>query len=189
MVLLDELKALKDEKIDLIRMALNKYSTPYRISGYDATTLNNLTNFISNNIIYKKRQDYSENELSSLLYKYSYKYFTQFVTPESTLELLEMMILYNKYMIFNIAENAMKNIFGISERFIYKATLINHSNNINQNSDKIYSISIPYVSGEYRQNFTRSFKVKSNQIVNGTIISINDTPSGFFIATDFELLV
>jgi hypothetical protein len=190
MVLFDELQATKDEKLDLIRMALNNYSSPYKVSGYDAATLNNLTNFISENIIYKKRKDYTENDLSSLLYKYTYRYFTQFVTPVSTLDLIEMMILYNKYLVFNIGENAMSNIFGLSERFEYRVQLVDSPENINHNSGKTFSFSIPYIANQYRSNYVNNFKLNPNQFnTAGKIMNINKTADGFIISTDFELRI
>jgi len=190
MVLFDELKASRNEKIDLIRMALSNYSSPYKVSGYDAVTLNNLTEFISNNIIYKKRKDYSENDLSNLMYKYAYRYFTQFVTPSATLDIIEMMILYNKYMTFNIGENAMSNVFGISEKFKYSVTLIDDPLNINQDSSRTYSFSVPYIANEYRDNLDITFRLNSNQFnIVGKIINIDKSPDGFILSTDFELQI
>ena len=189
MTLFDELQSSRNEKIDLIRLALSNYTSPYKVNGYDAVTLNNLTEFVSNNIIYKKRKDYTENDLSNVLYKYAYRYFTQFVTPTATVDLIEMMILYNKYMAFNIGENAMSNIFGISEKFKYNVSLVDDAvTNINQNSSMTFSFSIPYVANEYRSNLVTRFKLKDNQFsINGKIMNINTSTEGFIIYSDFEL--
>jgi len=185
----NDLQATKNQKIDLIRMALNNYTSPYKVEGYDASTINNLTEFISDNIIYKKRKDYTENDLSSLMYKYSYRYFTQFVTPTATLDTIEMMIMYNKYMIFNIADDSMSNIFGVTSNYEYEVSLIDNVLNVNQDSSQTYSITIPYVSGEYRNDYSINFKLKDNQINTiGKIINISNTADGFIINTAFELV-
>jgi hypothetical protein len=186
----DNLKATRNEKIDLIRMALSNYTSPYKVSGSDAVALNNLTEFISHNILFKKRQDYTENDLSNMMYKYAYRYFTQFVNPIATVDLIEMMILYNKYMVFNIGDNAIYNIFNISEKFTYTVTLIDTPNNINQDSSRTYSFSIPYVNNVYRENFVKSFRLKSNQFsVDGKILNLGLNGNTMVLNMDFELLI
>jgi hypothetical protein len=171
-------------------MALSNYTSPYKVSGSDAVALNNLTEFISHNILFKKRQDYTENDLSNMMYKYAYRYFTQFVNPIATVDLIEMMILYNKYMVFNIGDNAIYNIFNISEKFTYTVTLIDTPNNINQDSSRTYSFSIPYVNNVYRENFVKSFRLKSNQFsVDGKILNLGLNGNTMVLNMDFELLI
>jgi hypothetical protein len=190
MGLFDNLQVTRNEKIDLIRMAISNYTSPYKISGSDAVTLNNLTEFVSDNIIFKKRQDYTENDLSNMMYKYAYRYFTQFVNPVETVNLMEMMIMYNKYMVFNIGENSLLNVFNISEKFTYRVDLIDDTNNVNQNSNRTYGFSIPYVNKDYRENYVKTFKLNNISFdVNGKILNLDVNGKDLTITTDFELLI
>ena len=109
---LNVLRDIDKEKLDLIRLALNHYDSPYIVQGQDATTVNRLSEFAANNILFKPRKELTDNEVSATIYKYIRRYFDQAVTEELTYNLLDTVLSYNKLLTETIMTNSLSNEIG-----------------------------------------------------------------------------
>lgn len=181
---LNVLRDIDKEKLDLIRLALNHYDSPYIVQGQDALTVNRLSEFAANNILFKPRTELIDNEVSASIYKYIRRYFDQAVTEELTYNLLDTVLSYNKLLTETIMTNSLSNVFNIKEQFHYELYIDGGSGTIISNpTAQTYTVRIPYVNTTkgYREI---TFKLSESNFLNGKITNLKGTRD---IITEFNL--
>ncbi len=183
---LNVLRDIDKEKLDLIRLALNHYDSPYIVQGQDALTVNRLSEFAANNILFKPRTELIDNEVSATIYKYIRRYFDQAVTEELTYKLLDTVLSYNKLLTETIMTNSLSNVFNIKEQFHYELYIDGGSGTtITNPTEQTYTVKIPYVNKTkgYREI---TFKLSESNFIggNGRIINLDGVRD---IVTEFNL--
>lgn len=181
---LNVLRDIDKEKLDLIRLALNHYDSPYVVQGQDALTVNRLSEFAANNVLFKPRTELIDNEVSATIYKYIRRYFDQAVTEELTYNLLDTVLSYNKLLTETIMTNSLSNVFNIKEQFYYELhTLPITGTNISNPTEQTYTVRIPYVN-KTKGHREITFKLSQSNFINGRISNLNGTRD---IITEFNL--
>lgn len=184
---LNVLRDIDKEKLDLIRLALNHYDSPYIVQGQDALTVNRLSEFAANNILFKPRAELTDNEISANIYKYTRRYFDQAVTEELTYNLLDTVLSYNKLLTETIMTNSLSNVFNIKEQFYYElyteTANIDNSSVISNPTTQTYTVRIPY-DNETKGYREITFKLSESNFSNGRITNLDGTRD---IITEFNL--
>ena len=169
---LKKLQSIKQDKEDILKKLLSHYKESYNVNGEDALIINNLFNFISNNIIFKKRKEYDENALSDKLYNYTNKHFTSFSDIEDTLDIIKFLFNYNRNTTEIILDNPLKNIFGVEEVYRYNFKYnpdyeYDENNDINQYNK--YSIEIDFEKEEHTDVLKLEYSFTEKDIIGGIL--------------------